>query len=58
MENKKKHLFLIGNPLLDMSIETSDNSLIDKYGLQLGQASLATEKEMPLYQEIWKTEGV
>lgn len=53
------HIFIIGNPLLDISLEeTSDeNSLLAKYDLKLGMASLATEKEMPLYDELWAQPG-
>lgn len=49
----KKQIFLIGNPLLDISVELKDNAILDKYGLQHGQASLAEEKHMPLYDELW-----
>jgi hypothetical protein len=40
----KKQLFLIGNPLLDISVELKDNTILDKYELVHGQASLAGEK--------------
>jgi adenosine kinase len=49
----KKQLFLIGNPLLDISVELSDNTMLDKYELAHGQASLAGEKQMPIYDELW-----
>lgn len=54
-----KHIFVIENPLMDISIEeTSDeNSLLTKYNLKLGLASLAEEKDLPLYDELWATEG-
>jgi len=48
---------MIGNPLLDISVECKDNSILEKYSLQHGQASLATEKELPLYDELWVMEG-
>lgn len=35
----------LGNPLLDISIEVADLSLCDKYGLKMGNAILAGEKE-------------
>ena len=50
-------LFFIENPLLDISIELKDNTIIDKYELQHGMASLAGEKQLPIYDEIWGMEG-
>jgi hypothetical protein len=44
MEKQQKCLFMIGNPLLDISVECPDNKVLDKYELQHGQASLANEK--------------
>jgi sugar/nucleoside kinase (ribokinase family) len=55
--NAQKQLFVIGNPLLDISIELNDNALLDKYELQHGHASLAGEKQMPIYDELWGMEG-
>lgn len=54
---EKNGIFYIGNPLLDISCELKDNSLLDKYGLAKGQASLATPEVMPLYDELWNMEG-
>jgi hypothetical protein len=34
-------IFFIENPLLDISVELADNSILDKYELQKGMASLA-----------------
>jgi len=31
---------------------------LEKYGLQHGLACLAEEKHLPLYDEIWKMDGV
>jgi adenosine kinase len=56
MEDNKQ-LFLIGNPLLDISVELKDNTVLDKYELQHGMASLAGEKQMPIYDELWNMEG-
>lgn len=56
MEDNKQ-LFLIGNPLLDISVELKDNAVLDKYELQHGMASLAGEKQMPIYDELWAMEG-
>lgn len=50
-------LLFIENPLLDISIELKDNTIIDKYELQHGMASLAGEKQIPIYDEIWGMEG-
>jgi len=50
-------LFLIGNPLLDISVELKDNSILEKYELEQGLASLAGEKQMPIYDELWNMEG-
>jgi hypothetical protein len=44
MEKQQKTLFMIGNPLLDISVECNDNAILEKYGLEHGQASLANEK--------------
>ena len=51
-------LFLIENPLLDISVELNDNTLLDKYELQRGMACLATEKQMPIYDEIYSMPDV
>ena len=50
-------LFCIENPLLDISVVLKDNAILDKYELQHGMASLATEKQMPIYDELWAMEG-
>lgn len=57
MDAEKSGLFFIGNPLLDISCELPDNKLVEKYGLQAGLASLATPEQLPLYDELWNTEG-
>lgn len=59
MDAENKHIFFIENPLLDISIEESGDgeSIVTKYGLNLGGASLAEEKDLPLYDELWATEG-
>ncbi len=46
-------IFGIGNPLLDISLEIPDDTLLKKYGIAYGQACLAEEKHMPLYDEMW-----
>ena len=50
-------VFGIENPLLDLSNEFSSDDILTKYKLQHGQASLAQEEQMPLYDELWKMEG-
>jgi len=51
-------VFGIGNPLLDISITCKTDEIIKKYELPVGGACLAQEKHMPIYDELWKTEGV
>lgn len=41
------------NPLLDISVEFEDNAMLDKYKLVHGQACLASDEQMPLYDEMW-----
>jgi adenosine kinase len=50
-------IFAAGNPLLDISVELSNNDLLTKYELAHGQASLAGDKQLPLYPEIMAMEG-
>ena len=45
------------NPLLDISVDDHDGSLSEKYKLQHGQACLAGEEHMPLFEEIFHREG-
>jgi len=47
----------IGNPLLDISTEVKPE-LLDKYGLKSGNAILAEEKHLPLYEELVKNHKV
>jgi len=48
-------LVVIGNPLLDISTELSDETLLNKYDLKLGNAILADPaKHLPLYDELVK----
>ena len=57
MDAQKKHILMICNPLLDISVECNDNSLLEKYALQHGQAILAGPEHMPMYDELWGMEG-
>jgi len=53
MESPNLLIVAIENPLLDIQLEIETNDLLDKYGLQHGQACLADEKHQPLFSEIW-----
>jgi len=53
MEAANVLVVAIENPLLDIQLEIETNDLLDKYGLQHGQACLADEKHQPLFGEIW-----
>jgi adenosine kinase len=57
MEQQNKHVFVIGNPLLDISVEVKDNSILDKYELGHGLTTLAGEKQLPIYDELWGMEN-
>jgi len=43
-KNVSLDLFVIGNPLLDISIYREERSLLDKYRLKFGHACLADEQ--------------
>ncbi len=58
MEGQDLLIVAIENPLLDVSVELADASLLEKYELAHGQACLAEEKHIPLYDEIWRYENV
>ena len=49
----RDQIFVMGNPLLDISVDMDDDSLLKKYELDSGMAILAEEKHMPIYDEIW-----
>ncbi|KAL3310912.1 hypothetical protein Ciccas_010517 [Cichlidogyrus casuarinus] len=42
----------IGNPLLDLSITVTDQSLHEKYGLKTDDAILANDSQMALYDDV------
>jgi len=48
----------IGNPLLDILLEISDKTLLDKYGLNENDAILAGENHIELFEEISTKDGV
>lgn len=45
-------LFGLGNPLLDVSVQTTDDTLFTKYNLKPADAILAADEHIPLYAEI------
>lgn len=47
----------MGNPLLDISAEV-DASMLEKYGLKNGDAILAEDKHMPVFDELSKQPNV
>jgi adenosine kinase len=50
-------IFVIGNPLLDISGYYQDDALLTKYGFEKGAACLATPEQMPVYAEIFGHES-
>ena len=49
---------LIGNPLLDISVEDdAEGTILAKYKLEAGQAVLASAEQMPIYDELFKMDG-
>lgn len=50
-------IFGIENPLIDISVTIKDDTLLNKYKLQMAQACLASPEQLPLYPEIWAMEG-
>lgn len=45
-----------GNPIFDITVDDADRSVMNKYSLELGMASLATPEQMPIYDELWARE--
>jgi len=52
-----KYVFGIGNPLLDMSVNV-DSAFLEKYGIKRANASMAEEKDLPLFDEIKKDPNI
>ena len=46
------HIMTLGNPLLDISVEVMDDTLLKKYSLKANDTVLAQEHHMPLYAEL------
>ena len=47
---------MIGNPIMDISVEDPESVVLNKYKLELGQACLATPEQMPIYDELYARE--
>jgi adenosine kinase len=52
-----KQIFGIGNPLLDMSVNV-EPAFLEKYGIKPANATLAEEKDMPLFEEVEKDANI
>eukprot|EP01129_Flabellula_baltica_P015419 TRINITY_DN783_c0_g1_i1.p1 TRINITY_DN783_c0_g1~~TRINITY_DN783_c0_g1_i1.p1 ORF type:complete len:340 (-),score=116.58 TRINITY_DN783_c0_g1_i1:20-1039(-) len=52
-----KVIFGIGNPLLDISVEVNDDSLLDKYGLRLNNAILVAPEHEPIFDDLMAMEN-
>ena len=48
----------IENPMLDLSVYLSSDSLITKYDLEYGRACAATDKHLPLLDELWQLPAI
>jgi sugar/nucleoside kinase (ribokinase family) len=57
MDAARNQIFFIGNPLLDISVDISDSTMVEKYSLTPGLACLATPEQMPIYDECWNMES-
>ena len=51
-EVRSYKVMTLGNPLLDISVEVEDASLLKKYGLDPNDTVLAQEKHLSLYKEL------
>ena len=47
----------LGNPIVDVSAEDPNKTLMEKYKLEIGMATLATPEQIPIIKEIWGMEG-
>jgi hypothetical protein len=46
-------LFVIGNPMLDISVYEKDDTLLAKYKIEKGSQCLARPEQMSIYNEIF-----
>lgn len=49
-------MIYFGNPVFDITCTDDDRSVMTKYSLELGMASLVTPEQMPIYDEIYARE--
>ena len=49
-------MIYFGNPVYDISVNDGEREVMNRYGLQLGMASLATPEQIPIYSELWNRE--
>jgi len=57
MKSNIKKLLGIGNPLLDISVN-SNTEYLEKYKIKLGNSTLAGEADLPIYEDIVKQPDV
>jgi len=55
-QSDKIDIVYCGNPLIDITQDDQEKTLLEKYGLKVGMASLATPEQLPLIEEVWKLE--
>jgi len=56
-QTDKIDIVYCGNPLIDVTQDDQGNALLEKYGLKVGMASLATPEQLPLIEELWKLDS-
>ena len=59
MDSQQAEILVVGieNPLLDISVNVNDETIVKKYNLQMGSACLAADNQMEIYTEIWNMAG-
>ena len=50
-------VFFIGNPIMDITVDDNDSVLHSKYKLEKGMACLASDEQMPIYDEVYNAPG-
>lgn len=50
-----KNILVFGNPLLDISVTVPDTDIFERYGLKPGNAIMAEDKHMAIYDELMKS---
>ena len=46
----------IENPMIDLTVYLEEATLINKYELEFGRACAASDKHLPLLDELWALE--